>query len=86
MLFDPNEMVQENTVVGQLVKTLILMLQRCLKSKNQSIFNAALQQVSDVSDNYGPALNKHLAVIWPLIEKRKDLKSAHKIEELKVTL
>ena len=62
------------------------MLQRCLKSKNAAIFSASLDQVESVSDNYGPALNKHLHIIWPLVEKRKDKKSSEKIINLRNTL
>ena len=42
--------------------------------------------MTNFSDNYGPALNKHLHIIWPLIEKRRDIKSESKIEDLRVTL
>ena len=42
--------------------------------------------MTNFSDNYGPALNKHLHIIWPLIEKRCDKKSESKIEDLRVTL
>lgn len=76
LLFNPNDIVEENTQVGLVVKQIITLLQRCLKSKNQSIFNAALDSVNDTSDNYGPALNKHLKIIVPLIEKRNDRHSS----------
>lgn len=86
LLFNPNDVVEENTVCGNVVKQIITLLQRCLKSKNQSIFNAALEQVSDTSDNYGPALNKYLYIIVPLMEKRKDKHTKDKISNLRQTL
>ena len=78
--------MEENSQVGAVVKQIITLLQRCLKSKNQSIFNAALDSVSDTSENYGPALNKHLHIIVPLFEKRNDKHSNEKIIRLRQTL
>ena len=73
ILFDPNEIVEENSMVGMIVKTNISLLQRVLKSKNKALFYAAIENLMEASENFGPALNKHLPVILPLMRKRQDL-------------
>ena len=72
-MFDPNEIIEENSMVAMLVKANISLLQRCLKSKNKAVFNTAIDNLIEASNNYGPALNKHLPVILPLMRKRQDL-------------
>lgn len=42
--------------------------------------------MNDTSENYGPAINKHLHLIVPLIEKRNDKHSNEKIMKLRQTL
>lgn len=79
MLFDPNELVEENTVVAQMVKQLIVLLQKCLTSKSKAVYFAAIEQLRNQSDNFGPALNKHLKIILPLVKKRQDLASNERI-------
>lgn len=69
MLFDPNELVEENSVVATIVKKNITLLQKCLKSQRKGIFNAAIGSVIQASDMFGPALNKHLQIILPLVAK-----------------
>jgi len=60
-------------MVAMLVKTNISLLQRCLKSKNKAVFNTAIDNLIEASNNFGPAMNKHLPVILPLMRKRQDL-------------
>lgn len=79
MLFDPNELVEENSVVAQMVKLNIVLLQRCLKASSKAVFFAAIESIRNTSDNFGPALNKHLKIILPLIQKRQDLASNERI-------
>ena len=67
MLFDPNELVEENSVVAQLVRTNIMLLQKCLTSKSKGVYFAAIESLRQTSENYGPALNKHLGIILPLV-------------------
>jgi len=70
LLFDPNERIDDNSVVGQMVKTNIALLQKCIQSKNKSVFGAAIENLKNTSNNFGPALNKHLPVILPIIKKK----------------
>jgi hypothetical protein len=70
MLFDPNDIVEENSVVAQLVKTQITLLQKCLKSKSKPVFFTAIDSITKTSENYGPAINKHLPIILPLVAKK----------------
>jgi hypothetical protein len=37
------------------------------------LFYAAVDNLIEASNNFGPALNKHLPVMLPLIRKRPDL-------------
>ena len=60
-------------MVAMMVKMNISLLQRCLKSKKKDVFNTAIDNLIEASNNYGPALNKHLPVILPLMRKRQDL-------------
>ena len=85
-MFNINDLDEENPVVAEVVKNIIMLLQRCLKSKSNAVFHTAIDQVAYTSDNYGPALNKHLKLIMPMVEKRNDKASAPKISELKNTL
>jgi len=41
-----------------------------LKSSSKSVFFAAIESLKQASDNFGPALNKHLNIILPLVQKR----------------
>jgi len=52
--------VEENSVLAQLVKTNMSLLQKCLISSNKAIFLAAIENLKNASNNFGPALNKHL--------------------------
>lgn len=70
LLFNPNEIVDDNTMVAQMVKQNITLLQKCLKSSNKAIFNAALDSLKNASNMFGPALNKHLKHIIPMIKKK----------------
>ena len=40
LLFNPNEIVDDNTMVAQMVKQNITLLQKCLKSSNKAIRGA----------------------------------------------
>jgi hypothetical protein len=60
-------------MVAMIVKTNVTLLEKCLKSKNKNLFYAALDNLIEASNNFGPALNKHLPVVLPLIRKRPDL-------------
>lgn len=86
LLFDPNEIVEDNSVVAQLVRQNIGLLQRCLKSRSKAVFFAAIENIKMASDNFGPALNKHLPIILALIRKRQDLASTERLQSLKETL
>jgi len=67
LLFDPNELIEENSVVATLVKTNIVLLQKCLKSQSKAVYFAAIENIRSASDNFGPAINKHLKIILPLV-------------------
>ena len=84
ILFDPNEIVEDNSMVAMLVKTNISLLQRCLKSKNKAVFNTAIDNLIEASNNFGPALNKHLPVILPIMRKRQDLIAGNEVVEVMV--
>jgi len=40
----------------------------------------------NASNNFGPALNRHLNIVLPLIKRKQDLASSDRIHELKDTL
>ena len=83
ILYDPNEIVEENSTVGVLIKNSITLLQKVMKSKRPALFHVAIDSLMEASTNYGPALNKHLPVILPLIRKRPALlKNNSKVDEL----
>jgi hypothetical protein len=86
MLFDPNEIVDDNSVVGDLVRQNVALLQRCLKSSSKAVFFAAIENIKMASDNFGPALNKHLPLILGLIRKKQDLANKERLVSLKETL
>lgn len=67
VLFDPNEIVEENSLVATIVKQNVSLLQRCLKSKQKTLYFAAIDSLVSASDTFGPALNKHLPLILPLV-------------------
>jgi hypothetical protein len=69
-IFDPNMIVEENGVLGQLVKTNMQLLQKCLVSSNKAIFLAAIENIKNASNNFGPALNKHLPLALQMIRKK----------------
>ena len=54
-----NDIVKQNTAL----------LQKCLKSKSKSnvMFFAAVNDLKDTVETFGPALNKHLALLLELI-------------------
>ena len=53
---------------------------------SKEIFFAAIDSIKNASNMFGPALNKHLPVILPLIKKKQDLASGERIQSLKDTL
>ena len=61
-------------------------MQRCLKSKSKELYFAAIDNLVKASDNFGPALNKHLPILLPLIAKRQDFASDDRISQLKDVL
>ena len=63
-----------------------MLLQRCLKSKSKELYFAAIDNLVKASDNFGPAINKHLPVLLPLIAKRQDLADDARISQLKDVL
>lgn len=69
-------------MVGQIVKTHLMLLQRCLKSNNKKVYFAAIESIKQSSEQFGPALNPHLRVILPLVAKRQDLASDERIRSL----
>jgi|TARA_B110000285_G_scaffold208970_1_gene249581 hypothetical protein len=47
------------------------------------LFYCAIDNLIEASDGFGPALNKHLPVILPLLRKRPELvKGSPKVNEL----
>jgi hypothetical protein len=73
--------VEENSVLAQLVKTNITLLQKCLTSSNKAIFIAAIENLKyprsplnvsyrNASNNFGPALNKHLPIVLQLVKRK----------------
>jgi len=86
LLFDPNEIVDDNCMVAQMVKQNVTLLQKCLKSSNKAIFYAAIESLNNASNMFGPALNKHLPHILPLVKAKQDLASDERIATLVKTL
>lgn len=82
-IFDPNMIVEENSVLAQLIKTNVTLLQKCLVSSNQAIFLAAIENLKNASNNFGPALNKHLPIALHMVKKKQDLASIERIHDLK---
>lgn len=71
VLFDPNETaIEPNSMVATIVKQTTHLLQMCLRSKSKDLYFAAIESLVNASDNYGPAINKHLPVLLPLVAKR----------------
>lgn len=62
-----------------IVKQNTMLLQRCLKSKSKDLYYAAIDNLVSASDNFGPALNKHLPIILPMVAKRQDLANEERI-------
>lgn len=73
-------------MVAQIVKQNVLLLQKCLKSSNKAIYIAAIESINNASKMFGPALNKHLNIILPLVQKKQDLANNERIANLKATL
>ena len=86
VLFDPNEIVEDNSMVATMVAQNTRLLQRCLKSRSKDLYFAAIENLVNASDNFGPALNKHLPVLLPLVAKRQDLANDERIQRLKESL
>ena len=63
-----------------------MLLQRCLKSKARELYYAAIDNLVNASDNFGPALNKHLPILLPLVAKRQDMANDERIHRLKEAL
>ena len=55
---------------------------KCLSTPNKSLFLAALDNIKQTSNNYGPALNRHLPSIINKVTKKKDLVSPELITEI----
>ena len=68
------------------MKQNVMLLQKCLKSSNKAIFLAAIESINNASGMFGPALNKHLPIILPLVKNKQDLASDERIHTLKQTL
>jgi hypothetical protein len=62
------------------------LLQKCLVSSNKAVFIAAIENLKNASNNFGPALNKHLPVMLQMIKKKQDLASTERIRELQAIL
>mmetsp|Transcript_41814 Transcript_41814/g.55126 ORF Transcript_41814/g.55126 Transcript_41814/m.55126 type:complete len:92 (+) Transcript_41814:820-1095(+) len=73
-------------MVATIIKQNTMLLQRCLRSKSKELYFAAIDNLVKASDNFGPALNKHLPILLPLIAKRQDLANDERIQELKDVL
>jgi ethanolamine utilization protein EutP (predicted NTPase) len=73
-------------MVAQMVKQNVTLLQKCLKSSNKAIFYAAIESLNNASNMFGPALNKHLPHILPLVKAKQDLASDERIATLVKTL
>ena len=86
VLFDPDDIVEPNSVLGQLVKVNIKLLQKCMTMKQKVIYLSAIDNLVNASNMFGPALNKHLPVILPLVAKRHKLANPERIEALKEAL
>ena len=52
-------------------------------SSNKAIFLAAIENLKNASNNFGPALNKHLPMALQMIKKKQDLASIERIHDLK---
>ena len=63
-----------------------MLLQRCLKSKTRELYYSAIDNLVSASDNFGPALNKHLPILLPLVAKRQDMANDERIHRLKEAL
>ena len=68
------------------MKTNISLLQKCLVSSNKAIFIAAIENLKNASNNFGPALNKHLPMVLQMLRKKQDLASTERIHDLKEIL
>lgn len=51
----------------------------CLKRGSKETYFAALENLINASDNFGPAINKHLPIILPMVAKRQDLANDERI-------
>lgn len=54
-------------MVAMMVKQNVILLQKCLKMKTKELYFAAIDSVNNASNMFGPAINKHLPHILPLI-------------------
>ena len=70
-------------MVATIVKQTTHLLQMCLRSKSKDLYFAAIESLVNASDNYGPAINKHLPILLPLVAKRQDLANDERIHRLK---
>ena len=57
-------------------------MQKCLKSSNKAIYQAAIDSLKNASMMFGPALNKHLKHIVPLVLSKADLVKRDRIDDL----
>ena len=57
-------------------------MQKCLKSSNKAIYQAAIDSLKNASSMFGPALNKHLKHIVPLVLKKATLVNKERINDL----
>ncbi len=74
--------MEDNSLVADIVKTNIVLLQKCLKSSSKAVYLAAIENIKMANENFGPALNKHLHIIVPLIQKKQQLANEDRIKQL----
>jgi len=65
--FEPNEEILDNSLVAQMCSTHTILLEKLLKSKNKKVFLAAIETIKQHSKQFGPALNRHLPTVLPLV-------------------
>ena len=70
-------------MLAKLVRTNITLLQKCLNSKKSAVYLSAIDGFIRISNMFGPALNKHLPIILPIILKRAELAKGHHLKKLK---
>lgn len=69
-----------------MVKQNIKLLQKCVQMKQSVIYLSAIDNLINASNLFGPALNRYLPVLLPLVAKRQGLASDERIASLKTAL